>query len=260
MYLFYLGNADADLTTSEFFVRGGIAIPASSALELHREIESIRNKAGLDAEQIIKFEPCPPCIGNETFTAVKENIVHSASKKSCIIIVTITLRELIKDTQDTRREEMNRVALHFDCFLNHSGTHGLILVDRLNNRQIDSYLCRKFAVGIKESSCSQFIRLERVVGYHPAAIGQSHFSSLVDIVLGSLRYAVNAYSEHGECATGTARDMLRILEPLFYRDPFNHTVHNISLSFSPSKIKLGKHRKRYNGLKAYLKEAGINAT
>lgn len=259
MYLFYCDETSLDPAQSEFFVYGGIAVPAKSAYALHKDIEQIRNEAGISDEWVLKFNPCPPNMEYKKFTAVKELIIRSASKHGCVLIVSIILHKIARNIQEARRNEINRVVFHFDCFLNHSESHGLVLIDRFSDRQIDAHLRRKFSVGIEGLPYSPIMKLERIVGYHYSAIGQSHFPSLIDIVLGSLRYAINTYDSQSGARTTTARTLLCLLEPLFYRDLYSGKVHNISLNFSPNTIRVGEYRKKYEDLKTFLEEAGIVA-
>ena len=56
----------------------------------------------------------------------------------------------------------------------------------------------------------------------------------------------------------TAAKVLRILEPLFFREPVNSAVHEISFFFSPKVVKVDKYRRRYEALKAFLAKHGVD--
>jgi len=77
------------------------------------------------------------------------------------------------------------------------------------------------------------MRLSNVVGFHYAAVGQSHFSSLIDVVLGSLRFAINAFSRGETAKIEAAKRILGGLEPMFYRNDDNVPVSELSFYFSP---------------------------
>jgi hypothetical protein len=102
---------------------------------------------------------------------------------------------------------------------------------------------------------SKQLRLDRIVGFHYSAIGQSHFNSLIDIVIGSFRFSVNALKTQKHLET--AKKILRILAPLFFRDDPSRDIPEISIFFSPKKIKAARYREQYQSLKDYLAENGI---
>ena len=45
---------------------------------------------------------------------------------------------------------------------------------------------------------SDEIKLDRIIGIHYSAIGQSHFTSIVDIGIGSFRFCINEHTHNGE--------------------------------------------------------------
>lgn len=101
--------------------------------------------------------------------------------------------------------------------------------------------------------------LENIIGYHYSAIGQSHFGSIVDIVLGSLRFAVNAHTAQDQSRLSTAITLLMLVSPLFIRNPTTGRVDEISLFFSPKVIKVDQYREQYIALKSFLAVNGIEA-
>lgn len=258
MYLFYCDETNLDPGHSDFFVYGGLAIPGNKAKDLHDKIEQIRCDADFKKDDEFKFNPCPKSVDYQNFVKAKEATIRAASECGCILIVSIILHKIGKDTEEARRNEINRVVYHFDCFLNRPKTHGLVLIDRFSDKQIDEHLRKKFSNAITGLPYSSQIRLNNIVGYHYSAIGQCHFPSIIDIILGSLRFAVNAHSKGGRNKIETAKLLLRLIEPLFYRNPFNNEVHQISLNFSPSIIKVTKYKEKYEALKEFFAQAGID--
>lgn len=138
-------------------------------------------------------------------------------------------------------------------------SHGLVLIDRFDDRQIDSHLKEKFSIGVTDLPYSDCLRLEKIVGFHYSAIGQSHFSSVIDIVLGSMRFAVNAFTRGDEERLPTARKLLSLLAPLFYRPKHEDFVSELSLFFSPKGIRSDRYRGKYNALKDFMAENGVKA-
>ena len=259
MYLFCCDETNLDPEHTDFFVYGGVAIPADKAKDLHDKIEEIRRSANFKKDDKFKFNPCPEGIEYQEFVKAKEATIKAASEFGCKLIVSIILHNIGKNTDEARRNEINRVVYHFDCFLNRPKTHGLVLIDRFSDKQIDEHLRNKFSFGVTGLPYSQEMRLKNIIGFHYSAIGQSHFPSIIDIVLGSLRFAVNAHSKSQIEKFDTARLILGLIEPLFYRDPINKKVHQISLNFSPNIIKVQKYKEKYEALKDFLAESGIDA-
>lgn len=259
MYLLYCDETNIDPAQADFFVYGGISIPGRRALELSNAIEAIRTAAEIDSAFQVKFNPGPDHLSHPEFTKLKQDIIEAAVEHQCRLFVSMILHNIATSPDDARRNEINRIVYHFNCYLHRPNSHGLVLIDRFTDRQIDAHLREKFSIGLTGDKLpfAQQLRLDRIVGYHYSAIGQSHFSSLIDIVIGSFRFAVNALKS-GK-GLPTARKLLRLLAPLFYRDPHSQEVHEISMFFSPKRIKVDKYRKQYESLKAFMAENGIPA-
>ena len=104
------------------------------------------------------------------------------------------------------------------------------------------------------------MKLDRIIGFHYSAKGQSHFGTLVDIVIGSLRFAVNAFSRNEKHNMETASRLLRLLAPLFHKSNMGEgQISELSLFFSPKIIKMLSYRQKYQQLKGFLAENGIKA-
>ena len=141
--------------------------------------------------------------------------------------------------------------------MNRPNTNGLVLIDRFEDTQIDAHLREKFSVGVTGLPYSDEQRLKRIVGFHYSAIGQSHFGSIVDIALGSLRFAINAFTRDDSKKLPTARRLLGLLSPLFLRENDGDAVSELSAFFSPKVIRVKDYRARYEGVKHFLSESGI---
>jgi hypothetical protein len=145
--------------------------------------------------------------------------------------------------------------------LNRLDDTGLVLIDRFKDEgnQIDGHLTEKFSVGVRGLPFSSEMRLKHIVGLHYSAIGQSHFCSLIDIILGSLRFAVNRHTRGLAAQDNTARQLLALLAPLFVRRQNQTQVLELSLVFRPKAIKSEAYRAKYQSLKEYLAMSGIEA-
>jgi len=257
MYLLYCDETNLDPKNHAFFIYGGIAVPATKAKCLHDEIEKIRRENNIASNFLLKFNPKPENLTHQKFITVKQAVIKASIEQRCTLIVSIILHNIAKKPEEARRKEINRISYHFHCLLQRNNDYGLVLVDRFSDSQIDAHLREKFATGLRGLPYQDPMRLESIIGYHYSVIGQSHFGSVVDIVLGSLRFAVNAHSTQDQSKLSTATTLLRLVRPLFI--PRTGKVDEISLFFSPKVVKVAQYREQYMALKSFLAENGIEA-
>lgn len=260
MHLFYCDESNLEERSGDFLIYGGISIDANKAKDFSDEIEQIRKDASVPNDYLLKFNPGPKDLDHQEFLSLKERVIKSAVKHDVKLIVYVILHDVATSPDDARRNGINAVCYHFHCLLNRLKDSGLVLVDRFNDKgnKIDAHLHEKFSVGLKDMPYSKKIRLDNIVGFHYSAIGQSHFPSIVDIILGSLRFAINAHTRGEDRHLTTSKLLLEMLEPLFYREGSDHSVSEISFQFSPKVIKADSYRKKYESLKSFLNNSGIN--
>jgi hypothetical protein len=257
MHLLYCDETNLDPKNHKFFVYGGIVIPCDNAKALHDEIETIRKNSSIPNDFSLKFNPKPPNLPHDEFNKVKQAVIEAAIQNNCFFLSSIIMHQIATSSDDARRNEINRVLFHFNSLLNRIGSYGLCLIDRFSDAQIDSHLREKFAVGVRGLPYAGDMRLERIIGFHYSAIGQSHFSTIIDIVLGSFRYSVNAHCSQDPAKLRSADVLLRIIEPLFFRDDHTGKVIDLSLNFSPKIIRSDIYRQEYQSVKNFLTEKGI---
>lgn len=257
MYLLYCDESNLEKKDNDFFVYGGLVVEAEAARSLSFAVDAIRKSAKIPKEFVLKFNPGPGHLSHQDFIALKQAVIEAAIEHGCLFLASLILHNVATSPDDARRNEINRICYHYDCYLNRPDSHGLVLIDRFEDKKIDGHLREKFSIGITGLPYSKEHRLDRIVGFHYAAIGQSHFGSIVDIILGSLRFAVNAFTRQDNAKLDTANALLEILSPLFFREDASGKVSEISLFFSPKTIKSDKYRKIYYDLASYLSEHGI---
>ena len=256
MHLLYTDETNLD-PKNDFFVYGGLAVDGDQAHNLSERIRSIRARAGVDRTHILKFNPGPANLGHPEFIDLKRGVIEAAVECGCVLMASLVLHRIAPTPETARRYEINRVLYHFDCLMHRLDSTGVVLLDRFNDKQIDEQIRERFSVGVKGLPYSPEMRLERILGYSYSAIGFSHFASLIDIVLGSLRFAVNEFSHKGEQASPTAGVLLRQLEPLFHRNQDGARVSVVSLNFSPNQVKVPQYLDLYTRLGAFLADHGI---
>ncbi len=259
--MLYCDETNLEERQGDFLIYGGLTIDDGRAHDLSCTIDSIRAQAGVDRSFRLKFNPGPPRLAHESFIALKQAIIRAASDHSVRLLVYMVLHDIAANPDEARRYGINTVCYHFDCILSRLDDCGLVLIDRFNDQgnQIDAHLSEKFSIGVRDMPYSREIRLNRIVGLHYSAIGQSHFPSLIDIILGSVRFAVNRHTRGLDQHEGSARQLLALLAPMFWRFHESPKVSELSLLFSPKVIRLDRYRAIYQGLKDYLTSSGIEA-
>lgn len=261
MYLLYCDESNLEEKENDFFVYGGIVIDGARAQSLSSSIDSIRLKYNVPQDFILKFNPGPSHLSHKEFIDLKKEIMSAAIGHGCTFLSSMILHNVSTCAAEARLNEINRICYHYDCYLNRPNSHGLVLIDRFDDKQIDSHLREKFSVGIMGLPYSKQYRLERIVGFHYSAIGQSHFGSVIDIVLGSFRFAINAFTrgedKQSEEKLNTAKILLTQLAPLFLREGAGNYVSEISLFLSPKSVRVQRYRKRYEDVASFLSEHGI---
>lgn len=262
MKLIYCDETNMQVKNGDFLIYGGLVVDSSIILKLTNRIWKIREEYGIDREEKLKFNPGPRQLDHQQFLSLKSDLLNAAIETGCKLLVYNVLHDLVKDVDLGRRNGINEICLNFSYILKAENTCGMILVDRFNDKgnRIDAHLTEKFSVGLKGLPHSDAYPLDRVVGLHYTAIGQSHIPSLVDIVLGSYRFALNCHcrdkSEHLE----TSKVILQSLAPLFPMDRDTNFVPRIGVSFSPLEVRVPKFRQKYSDAISFLRRSGINVS
>jgi hypothetical protein len=263
MHLLYCDETNLEKRDDDFFVYGGLVMSSDSAVALNNEIEKIRSTAQIPADFPLKFNPGPSFLDHAAFSAVKQRVIEAAIQANCILFTTMILHNIATSSDDARRNAINQLSYNFNDFLSCSKDYGLVLIDRFTDAQIDSHLREKFSIGITGLPYSPRVRLRRILGFHYAAIGQSHFGSVIDIVLGTLRFSVNAFCRNDLEKMARSRHLLAMLAPLLQKIPDvgerGPLTTKLSLDFTPKTIKAPMYKQRYEALRNYLAQNGIIA-
>lgn len=257
MYLLYCDETNLEPKDNDFFVYGGLVVPAVSAHSLSQTIERIRRDFGVPKDFVLKFNPGPKHLTHDQFSALKQAVITTTRDHGCVFLTSLTLHNVASSADEARRFAINTICFHFDCYLGRPNSHGLVLIDRFEDGKIDGHLREKFSTGLTGLPYSNELRLDRIIGFHYSAVGQSHFGSAIDIVLGSFRFAVNAFTRKEQGKLQTAATMLGLLAPLFFRERADGRVSELSLIFSPKIIKADKYRLIYEELRTFLTQNGI---
>lgn len=259
MHLFYCDETNLEKRAGDFLIYGGLIIDGATAKGFSAAIDEMRTRHGVPRDYLLKFNPGPEGFSHDQFIALKQEVLEVAARFGARLVVYTILHDVATNPDTARRNGINTVCYHFDCILNRLGEAGLVLIDRFNDEgnAIDAHLRDKFTVGIKGLPFSPEMRLANICGFHYSAIGQSHFPSIVDVALGSLRLAINAHTRETVGLMGTANTLLGLLSPLFWRQNPSDPVPELGFQFSPKVIRATGYRTKYQGLKDFLATAGI---
>lgn len=260
MHLLYCDESNLEHRAGDFLMYAGALIPSDTAGALSQRIDELRAAAGLAPDVRLKFNPRPEGLTHQQFLELKQAVIGAAAEHGCKLLAYAVLHDLAGDPDNARRYGINTVCYHFHCALNRMDTKGIVLIDRFNdaNNEIEGHLKEKMAVGVQLPHRKNPTRLSNIVGFHYSAVGQSHFTTLIDILVSSLRYAVNVHTRDENNRDG-AMNILQVLSPLFYRDANSDRVPDIGLCFSPMNVRSEQYHGLYISLQEFLREGGIDS-
>ncbi len=195
MHLLYCDETNLEKRKGDFLIYGGVVVEAQQALALSHAMDKLRARHSVPRDYLLKFNPGPEGFTHQQFIALKYEVMQLATEHDVKLIAYVVLHDMARSPDEARRKGINTVCYHFDCVLNRVGGPGMVLIDRFNDEgnAIDAHLRDKFTIGITGLPYSAETRLANIIGFHYSAIGQSHLPSLVDVLLGSFRFAVNAH-------------------------------------------------------------------
>lgn len=256
MHLLYTDEVNVDSRSSDFFIYGGVSVDANQAASLSGRIDLLRQEHGYRPEDLLKFNTRerPDTISPETHREIKAKVIEEAAAHGALLFASFILHKIAASPEEARRKEINRVCFHFDCFLRRQNEYGIVLFDTFTDKNLRQLLREKFSKGLSGLPYSDPYRLERVLGFHLASIGSSNFSSVVDIVLGSLRYAVNCLGDPSRQVI--VQTLLSQLAPLCLKND-GGSVRELSLFFSPLKVRMPEYYVQYQKLRDFLTRNGL---
>lgn len=257
MYVLYCDETNLQKRAGDFLIYGGLGGRGPNLLALSRRVDAIRNEFGLDPEFKLKFNPGPVGMEHERFIELKQTLLEEAGQHQVGLLAYAIMHDIAESPDVARRNGINVVSYHFDCLLKRNDECGLILLDRFNDEgnAINAHLTKKFSIGLTGMPYSAEMRLSNIMGFHYSAVGQSHIPSLVDIALGSLRFAMNAYTHNDHQHHETAHTLLRLLHPMLDKEE-SGDISELAFTFSPKIVKAPKYRAVYQGMKDFFAAGG----
>lgn len=262
MKFIYCDETNMEARSGDFLIYGGLTIDHNEYQGLTEEIWGIRDRYKIDRSMKIKFNPGPKHLEHQDFISFKTELIRAAQRFNCKFLVYHVLHDLAKDADLGRRNGINEICLNFSYLLKKYDTSGMVLLDRFNDagNKIEGHLSEKFSLGLIGLPYSKDYLLNRIVGYHYSSTGQSHMPSLIDVILGSYRFALNCHTRGQSGKLASAKAILESLEPLFEKDSSNMFIPRISVSFSPLEVRVPNFKDKYLDAISFLRENGLNIT
>lgn len=260
MLFLYCDETNMECRDGDFLLYGGLIVHSEKILSLSKSIDRLRTEYSVPRDYKLKFNPGPSKMAHTDFIALKAKATQLCVEHECRFIVYMISHNIATSPDEARRNGINELCLNYNYILKKENETGMVLIDRFNDKgnAIEAHLTEKFCVGLVGLPYSAEMRLENVVGLHYSAIGQSHIPSLVDIVLGSYRFAINSYTRKKPELEKTSQTILKALHPLFPKAQDTDAIPEIGISFSPKTIKSKAYKAQYQHLKDRLSESGYN--
>jgi len=260
LYLLYADESNLEARSGDFFVYAGLAFPSATAAQLHSRVDQIRANRRVPQDYVLKFNPGPDSHNHQDFIALKQDVLGAAAEAGVWLLVYVILHDCVEDRDPdiARRFGINTVLYHFDCLLRlrEVDSHGIVLIDRFSDRQLDGQVRDLKNVGIRGLPYTPEHPLERILGIHYSAIGQSPFASITDVAIGSLRFAINAHTGSQPDPRDSRFPMLRQLQPMIPSD-VGGRVHDVGFAMRPREVRSARYRELYESLRLFLAEARI---
>ncbi|MCG0238670.1 MAG: hypothetical protein L6E13_05340 [Firmicutes bacterium] len=233
----------------KFFIYGGVFFPVEILPEMHQRVENIRRDAGYRPTDIFKFNVAerPQHISPETATEAKRRVLNLCADLNVRFIAYVVHHEIAAQQGQERTVSWaaDHVIRRFHDFLERENSYGIVVTDKLPFKNNWQYLARKFQEGLKYHNGTVH-RLDRITLFASTVIGASHASSVIDIVLGSFRYCVNAPPD-----SQPAREILPQVVRLMWCEEHPNGTRNArerGLILRPVKVRNPDHKRDYDML------------
>lgn len=258
MQIMYCDESNLEERLGDFLIYGGVIVPAANSHALSQAISTLRAEAGIAKDAQVKFNPPVEPLDHHGYRDFKQALIMAAIEHGCRFLGYAVLHDLARNPDVARRFGVNTLCWHFHCALNRIDQPGLVLIDRFNDagNEIDGHLRDKMNNGVFLPHRGH-VELSRIVGFHYSVIGQAHFTSLSDILVGSLRWAVNVHCRGQAEFRNSAIALLNLMSPLFWREEGAEQVPDIGFCLSPFSVRVRHFHDRYVGLQNFMREAGI---
>jgi hypothetical protein len=250
VYLLYTDETNVEPDHgSEFFIYGGVILPAGQLSALHDAVATIRADHGFAPTDLFKFHTRsrPESVTQEQHAAAKSEVLARSADLGVRFVACVILHSVAVDRFRRWAYQADMVLLAFDSVLHSEGATGIVVLDRTGEGF--DYLREKFQRGIVYKSGGVYSVSSRINLFAEGCIGSSHVASVVDIVLGAFRYCVN--DREGRSATEAMLPAVLRLMP--YKVWQGRTIYlDYGLLLRPRQVLIPEYRAKYEALIARL--------
>lgn len=257
-HVYWLFTDETNVTDKEgdFFIYGGIIVSAEQMKSLDAAVREIRQRYGFKRGDQFKFQTKsrPEQVSIEDFTKAKAEALDLLEAHGARVVMYVVLHQIArqKSVQEMTAWALNSLLSHFDFrFLAEHDDVGAVCIDRLDPKFGYSYIKGAFGESLTLPGGRE-IELDRIVLYTMSCDGASHLSSLADIALGSMRYAVNF-------CTGSGKETVarQIMTPLaramwFHEEADVRRIGGYGFLQYPKDIRVASYQAQYTSLVAKL--------
>lgn len=254
--MYFLFTDETNLRPSryaEFFIYGGIFVPADQLADLDALVTSARNEHGFLPEDEFKFATAsrPGHVTTDQFRQAKQAVLQGCPHLHIRFAVSVTLHKIARRRPDKELVGWgaNTVIGGFNKFLDEEKADGVCIVDRLPFRGDYQYLQKKFQVGLTLPNGTTR-HLDHILLFASSCLGASHAASATDIVLGAFRYCVNERRQ-----TEVTHQMFPVIAGMMWHQRIGDTLYlrERGLVFRPKNVKVAEYQAAYEELTQHLK-------
>jgi hypothetical protein len=256
MRFLFLDETNLVASQGDFFIYGGLVITPEQMPVLHDAVSQIRATFKFQPTDSLKFHTRsrPDHLSIADWTLAKSQVIAAAEAAGVRLLSYVVLHDIAKQqTQETLLEwALNAIVSHFDLkYLAEHSDRGAVCLDRLDEKFSYAYFQDKFSNGVTLHD-GRTVLLSRIVYYSTTCDGASHLSSIVDIVLGGLRYCVNSASGTGNDAVA-AQIFPPVARMMWSKDSANERkIGGYGFLQYPREVRVPAYQERYRALATAL--------
>ncbi|MDF7809633.1 DUF3800 domain-containing protein [Pontiellaceae bacterium B12219] len=178
---------------TEFFIYGGCVIDCDDLADIGEKISKIKADNNIPKDERLKFSYSK----KSSFTyaehkAAKEQLIDLCVDNKVVCIVCVALHKIAKNGDPKNLQKMcsNTVFDKYDTYLMRKSDQGAVIVDNWPHDDVYSHLESSLNTGVHYEN-GTVNKLSNVLFYAQSGIRVCEFNSIVDVMIGGLRYVIN---------------------------------------------------------------------
>lgn len=263
MHLFLVDETNRDFVEDHFFIVGGLVFRPDQFAAVDAAVALRRAQAGFRPGDSFKFDTNarPGYVDAAQHREAKKDLVADLHQIGVRMIVSVVLHDLAANQDYNTRMEwaLNTVAGAYARLLQADGGHGMMLMDRDNDRF--DHLEYLFQHGLRMWNGNHVTVSDRIKLFGMTNDNASNLSSAADVALGAFRYCANTAVGNGR--EPVAREMFPNLAKIMWSvvdRSGNLLIGGYGYNPRPKRERIGSPAmlKRYDDLAAALASYSID--